>query len=357
LNDRRDEKALASVVSEARAERVPELDWAKLEAKLDALPPPPAPPKPSPLRFLVPPLAVAAAIAVAYFSWPEPPAPSVADRTPVLEMAKPTDGDSLPPGSRVEARDAKKVVTHPQRAMWTLEPGSLAEVVRTGEIITIRLLTGSIVAEVVPSNRPETFVIEARDVRVAVRGTRFRVALPTEGVDVDVTEGRVMVGPRQKPGTGRLLVGPTSEHFSPATTPVKPAAAPMSSSPGPRPTASVEPTEPTEPTAPPASATPVPLTQAVPEPSAGAVDTAALHTIELTSACFRQRTLVPREPSPPVHTTLTVNARPDGSISSVRFSPPLARQVELCVKDGLKTLHGPVSPKGIEVSRAITLER
>jgi hypothetical protein len=352
VSDRRDEKALASVVSEARAERVPELDWAKLEAKLDALPPPPAPPKPSPLRFLVPPLAVAAAIAVAYFSWPEPPPPLVAERTPTLEIAKPTDGDTLAPGSRVEARDAKKVVTHPQRATWTLEPGSLAEVVRTGEVITIRLLTGSVAAEVVPSDRPETFVIEARDVRVAVRGTRFRVALPTEGVDVDVTEGRVMVGPRQKPGTGRLLVGPTSEHFSPATAPVKPATAPMSPNPGPRPSASVEPTEPTAPLA---SAAPVPLTQAVPEPSAGAVDTAALHSIELTSACFRQRTLVPPEPSPPVHTTLTVKARPDGSISSVRFSPPLARQVELCVKDGLKTLHGPVSPKGIEVSRAITL--
>jgi hypothetical protein len=357
LSDRRDEKALASVVSEARAERVPELDWAKLEAKLDALPPPPARPKPSPLRFLVPPLAVAAAIAVAYFSWPEPPAPLVAERTPVLEIAKPTDGDSLAPGSRVEARNTKKVVTHPQRATWTLEPGSLAEVVRMGEIITIRLLTGSIVAEVVPSDRPETFVIEARDVRVAVRGTRFRVALPIEGVDVDVTEGRVMVGPRQKPGTGRLLVGPTSEHFSPATAPVKPATAPMSPSPGPRPSAFVEPTEPTEPTEPLTSAAPVPVAPAVPEPSPGAVDTAALHAIELTSACFRQRALAPREPSPPVHTTLTVKTHPDGNISSIQFSPPLARQVEVCVKDGLKTLHGPVSPNGIEVSRAITLER
>jgi hypothetical protein len=356
VSDRRDEKALASVVSEARAERVPELDWAKLEAKLDALPPPPAPPKPSPLRFLVPPLAVAAAIAVAYFSWPEPPPPSVAEHVPAVEVARPTDGDTLAPGSRIEARDSKQVVTHPRRATWTLEPGSLAEVIRTGEVITIRLLTGSVSAEVVPSERPETFVIEAREVRVAVRGTRFRVALPSEGVDVDVSEGRVMVGPREQPGTGRLLVGPASEHFSPAAREV-PARAPIAPNPSPRASAPVEPEEPAAKTEPLASAAPLPVAPVVPEPSPGAVDTAALQAIELTSACFRQRAHAPREPSPSVHTTLTVKARPDGSISSVQFSPPLARQVEVCVKDGLKAIHGPVSPKGIEVSRAITLDR
>jgi hypothetical protein len=351
VSDQRDEKALASVVSEARAERIPELDWAKLEAKLDALPPPPAAPKPSPLRYLVPPLAVAAALAVAFFSWPEPPQAPVVERTPTVEGSKPTDGDALAPGSRVEARGAKQVVSHPLRATWTLEPGSVAEVVRTGEVITIRLLTGSVSAEVVPTGRLETFVIEARDVRVAVRGTRFRVALPDEGVDVDVTEGRVMVGPREKPGTGRLLVGPASEHFPPTHPPEKPPIPVNLPAPSLRASASVEPPKPL------ASVELVPAAPAVPEPSPGAVDTAALHAIELTSACYRQRTVAAREPSPPVQTTLTVKARPDGSISSIQLSPPLARQVEVCVRDGLKALHGPVSPKGIEVSRAITLGR
>jgi hypothetical protein len=40
----------------------------------------------------------------------------------------------------------------------------------------------------------------------------------------------------------------------------------------------------------------------------------------------------------------------------MQFSPPLARQVDICVRDGLKALHGPISPKGFEVSRAITLD-
>jgi hypothetical protein len=352
VSDRRDEKALASVVAEARAERVPELDWTKMAAKLDALPPPVAPPKPSPLRYLVPPLAVAAALAVGYFSWPEPPRAPVAEGLPTLPVARPTDGDTLLPGSRVEARGAEQIVSHPRRATWTLDPGSLAEVVRTGETITIRLLVGSVSAEVVPSERPDTFVIEARDVRVAVRGTRFRVALPTEGVDVAVSEGRVMVGPREKPGTGRLLVGPASEHFSPAAAPEKLPPPQMSPAPSLRPSSSVEP--------PPALASvepvpAVPEVTEVPEPSPGAVDTATLHAIELTSACFRQRSAAADEPVAPVQTTLTVKARPDGSISSVRFAPQLARQVEVCVRAGLKSLHGPVSPKGIEVSRAITL--
>lgn len=352
MTDRREEKALASVVSEARAERVPELDWAKLEAKLDELPPLPAPPKPSALRFLVPPLALAAAAAVLYFAWPEPPPAPVAQVARPASVAKTMNGDRLTPGSRVEARKEERVVSHPQRATWTLEPGSLAEVIRTGEVITIRLLAGSINAEVVPSARLETFVVEARDVRVAVHGTRFRVALPAGGVDVDVTEGRVMVGPREKPGTGKLLVGPTSEHFSPAAAVEKRAPEPPPPAPSLKATAPEPAVEP--PAEPPA---PAPLVPTVPEPSPGAVDTAALHAIELTSACFRQKSVSAQAPSPPVQTTLTVRAQPDGGISSIQFSPPLARQVELCVKDGLKSLHGPVSPNGIEVSRAISLGR
>jgi hypothetical protein len=350
MSDRREEKALASVVSEARAERVPELDWAKIESKLDGLPPQAAPPKASRLRLLVPPLALAAAGAVLYFAWPTPPVTEVAERPRAVQTTEPLNGDVLVPGSRVEAREAARVVRHPERAAWTLEPGSAAEVIRTGETVTIRLLTGSISADVVPRERDETFVIEARDMRVAVHGTRFRVTLATEGVDVDVTEGRVMVGSVDRPGTGKLLVGPASEHFSPAATVKKPTAPPPV--PSVRASASAELPAPAVTTPPPPPAAPT-----VPEPSPGAVDTAALHAIELTSACFRQRSAGAREPSVPLQTTLTVRARPDGSISSIQFAPPLARQVETCVKDGLKSLHGPVSPKGIEVSRAISLER
>lgn len=347
MTDRREEKALASVVSEARTERVPELDWSRMEAKLDALPAPAKPPKPSSLRFLFPPVALAAAAAVVYFAWPEPPPAPVAERAPAVSVAPSTDGDALGPGSRVEAREASRVVSHPRRATWTLEPGSAAEVVRTGDVLTIRLLAGSVTANVVPSERPETFVIEARDMRVAVHGTRFRVTLATEGVDVAVTEGRVMVGPRQQPGTGRLLVGPASEHFSPAATAEKPQAPRVAPAPSVRPAPSLE--------APKVEATaPVPtVVPQIPPPSPGAVDTATLHAIELTSACYRQRSAE----SPPVQTTLTLKARADGTVSGVQFTPALPRQVEVCVKDGIKSLHAPMSPMGLEVSRAITLGR
>ncbi len=350
MSGSREEKALDSVVSEARSERVPELDWAKIEAKLAGLPAPAPPPKASPLRLLVAPLALAAAAAVAYFAWPEPPPAPVAERAPTGTLMQAMNGDALVPGSRVEARGESRVVRHPSRATWTLDSGSVAEVVRTGEIITIRLLSGSVSAEVVPSQRPETFVIEARDVRVAVHGTRFRVTLATEGVDVSVAEGRVMVGPREQPGTGKLLVGPASEHFAPPVAAEKRPIPRAPSAPTARTSALAE--APKTALAPAVTAAPE-----VPEPSPGAVDTAALHAIELASACFRQRSVAAEEPTPAVQTTLTLKVLADGSISGAQFSPPLARQVELCVKDGLKSLHGPVSPKGIEVSRAISLGR
>jgi hypothetical protein len=115
VSTRREEKALASVVSEVRAERPPELDWAKIEATLDALPPPEPAPKRSPLRHLVPPMALAAAAAVAYFAWPAPPVEPVAERATATDIAKPANGDALAPGSLVEAREEKRVVSHAQR--------------------------------------------------------------------------------------------------------------------------------------------------------------------------------------------------------------------------------------------------
>jgi hypothetical protein len=233
--------------------------------------------------------------------------------------------------------------------------------VTTGEILTVRLEAGSVSAEVFPSGRAESFVVEAGDFRVAVHGTIFRVAMTPSGIDVSVSEGNVLVGPRATPGTGRLLSSPADEHFDPPTeqhaaparrTPAPPAAP----APVPSPAEADDPAPRAE-QAPPKTPAPEAPTAApqVPEPSHGAVDTAALHVIELTSACYRQRARPGANAGRPVQTTLTLRTQPDGSISSVTFQPALPRQVELCISDGVRSLRGPISGKGIEVSRSIVL--
>jgi len=350
----KERKALRSALSEARAERVPEVDFGRIAERLDALPPP-APVRPAPLRLLLAPAALAAAGALFYFAQSENRTP---DNAPAVaaEREGPTDGDRLTPGSIVTAAGKRRTVSHEGRATWTLEPGSHATLLTVGEVVTIRLDAGSISAEVVPSARSESFAVEAGELRVAVHGTVFRVAVATSGIDVDVSEGSVLVGPRAQPGTGKLLKSPAAEHFDP---PRAPATAPPEPRPAPAPPVAVAGT-PTAPSAVDNAPTAEPLAPApaasakLPEPSPGAVDTAALHVIELTSACFRQRSV---KAGASVQTTLRLRTRADGSISSVTFTPPLARQVELCVTDGARGLHGPLSNNGIEVSRSIVLGR
>jgi hypothetical protein len=357
VSDAVDRKALRAVLAEARAEKVPELDVKRIEDELDALPPP-APPKPAPrFRLLLAPAALAAAAAIVYFAQPDETAPP-ADTPPTMaELGRPREGDQLAPGTVIAAATERRTVSHPGRVTWTLDPGSRVTLLTTGEMVTLRLDQGSVSAEVVPSARPESFAVEAGDLRVAVHGTVFRVALATNGIDVSVSEGSVLVGPRAKPGTGKLLQSPAAEHFDPP--PAKPAPPPVRAPSPPAPASASqgagavpgrEPSE-SEPTA---AAAPTTATPELPPPSPGAVDTAALHVIELASACYRQRTAGGKH-LPPVSTTLRLQTRPDGSISSVKFEPSLPRQVELCVRDGARSLHGPVSNKGIEVSRSIVL--
>jgi len=362
-------KALRKVLSESGSERTPEVDFHRIAEHLAALPRP-SPVRPAPLRLLLAPAALAAAGALFYFAQSEDRAP-VAPAPVAAEHQGPANGDQMVPGMVVTAGDQRRTVSHPGRVAWTLEPGSHATLLTVGEVVTIRLDTGSISAEVVPTARPESFAVEVGEFRVAVHGTMFRVAVATRGIDVDVSEGSVLVGPRAQPGTGKLLKGPAAEHFdSPGATltappkperavPTQPPAA-AGSAEAPDATETALDAAGTAPqaagTAPQAEATaPLPAASAkLPEPSPGAVDTAALHVIELTSACYRQRSVTA---GTSVQTTLRFRMRPDGSISSVTFTPRLARQVELCISDGARSLHGPLSNDGIEVSRSILLQR
>ncbi len=368
MNRQRDARALRAVLEEARAERPPEIDIARIERTLESLPPRSVP-RPSlhfGRRLWLVPAAVAALAGLVYLVRPAPisapvPAPSAAS-----ERRGATDGDTLAPGSVVAAADEPRVVAHAGRVTWTLEPGSRATLISAGDMVTVRLERGAVSARVVPSLRPESFAIEARELRVAAHGTAFRVALAADSVNVAVTEGTVLVGPRSQPGTGHLLTSPAAEHFAPP----HPGDEPAPKRPSARAPVSTAPSAPEEPSANREGSEAARKSDAdthepghvaerpvVPEPSPGAVDTATLHLIELTSACFRQRTVAAQLPSGAAQTTLRYQSLPNGSIAGVQFSPRLPSGVELCVRDGARSLHAPVSPNGLEVSRAIVLSR
>ena len=59
--------------------------------------------------------------------------------------------------------------------------------------VAIRLASGKLEAEVTHRGQDETFAVVTDDVRVAVRGTKFSVAVAPSGSRVEVSEGRVAV--------------------------------------------------------------------------------------------------------------------------------------------------------------------
>jgi hypothetical protein len=79
--------------------------------------------------------------------------------------------------------------------VWTLTPRSEATLIDAGERLTIRLESGAVLSRVVPSAKQESYAVVVGDVRVAVRGTLFRVERRNERAFVTVHEGVVAVGP------------------------------------------------------------------------------------------------------------------------------------------------------------------
>lgn len=119
------------------------------------------------------------------------------------------DGNTLGLNQELEAGAEPIVVGHAGVAQWTLAPEGKARLAIQGRYLTVRLDVGRIDAEVVPSNQPESFAVEAGTLRVAVHGTRFAVEKIEGFIDVTVTEGTVVVGSKGQPGqtSGTILNG------------------------------------------------------------------------------------------------------------------------------------------------------
>jgi hypothetical protein len=350
LTSKRAERALDQLLTEVRAAAPPDLDWAALETRL------PTGPVPAPGERSLRPRLLLAAAALAVvglaFAWSQNPE---SPEAVALEMraelpSGPVNGDQLAAGTAVSTAAEGRTFEHPLRADWTLAPHSRATLVTSGDVVVVRLDSGSLTARIVPSTRPESFAVEAADVRVAAHGTVFSVTLGASAVAVAVEEGKVLVGPRATPGVGKLLASPASERFTLLGALVGEERPERANRPAPR-----------VPHLPPelaTSATPHPsATGSTTAPTSEVIADAMGRVVALASACFSERTSASDGVRVTAHTVLSFVAAPDGAVTAIRFEPPLAPNVQACIEGGSTALRVAESPEGFSASRTVDLER
>jgi hypothetical protein len=263
------------------------------------------------------------------------------------------NGNELPVGHAVVADTRAVRVEHPGRATWTLAPGSSGHIAAQGRYLTVALARGSVLAEVVPGQAAESFAVEARETRIAAHGTVFRVTLDGDQVDVQVSEGEVVVGSAEDrgetrgfhlaaPGHGTFpLDGARVGRISPPSEGVE---APQQQ----LPLAAPPPRQPARP--------PLPVASSQAPAAAGpTVETVTDRIVEELRSCFVRNTQV--QGSVHVSATSTISVTfVGGSVDRLQIDPPLAPDVERCVR---AAAHGVSIPNGAEatVSREVWLSR
>lgn len=353
------EAALRRLVRDARAEQPVELDWDAMEERLRRQAQRVSPAK---ARVTAYPLAWAGlAVAAAASLWLVSERAGVTSAQappPVVEATEPLrrSGAALAVGSRVTADDREISVDHAGRATWTLAPASSARLTERGERITVLLERGSLLSEVTPSSRPESFVVEAAGTRVAVHGTVFRVGLEGDRVIVQVREGSVAVGPvgavpaffLKAPAYGDFAADgrsgnidgrPLGESAERHPRPLRlgawraPSAAPESSS------------------QPPAAEADVPV-----EPSISDIEAGIARIVETTTDCFSRNTRSTEGVQITVRTALSLEIGSSGTVSDVEFQPPLSPEVEECAAAGIASVVFAASKQGAKVTRMLELK-
>jgi ferric-dicitrate binding protein FerR (iron transport regulator) len=362
--------ALKQLVREARDQQPRELDWERAEerllSKLSALEPTPH----EPPRWLAwSGVALAAAAAYGIFALRSRPAPPAEARSAPAAVSQPlaVNGDQLQLAQSLVAGAERRVVEHAGRARWTLEPSSSAHLSELGEHLTVTLESGSLSAQITPSQQPETFAVEVGRTRFAVHGTAFRVQRSGDRVTLEVSEGIVAVEPVGQRGSAEFLLRAASrgefaldgrtgkvEGNASVVTGVAGVssrhAVPRAAS-GPQPgrnSASV----------PPASSVP----SAVGEPalpaqlSIGAVESGVSAAVEIVSQCFRNETRA-NGIQIAVKTGMTLHVTGEGDVDDVEFGPALAPSVEACAVQGLRTITFARSLEGARFTRILELVR
>ncbi|AKT43138.1 FecR family protein [Chondromyces crocatus] len=158
-----------------------------------------------------------------------PPVTEAAFDEPALAHVETGDGSpedldlsTLAPGTRVEALDAPLGLRHAGVVRWTLGRGGIAHVREAaGDPVryVVALERGALRADVTPrgpaSPPQEVFAVEVERARVTVRGTIFEVVRADDRIEVSVTRGVVDVG-ATSPGESApvQLIAPSRGTFS-----------------------------------------------------------------------------------------------------------------------------------------------
>jgi hypothetical protein len=233
--------------------------------------------------------------------------------------------------------------------------------------LVIRLDSGSLSAEVVPVNRPESFVVEVAATRVAVHGTRFHVERRSSRVFVDVSEGAVAVAPLMGSDKRWLLRAPSSGDFAldgssghvVTSEPIK-STARLASHAGsavkPGPSAAAGDAASQELTAPDEAvdAAPAPLPD---KPSIGELEAGLSLVIDRVSRCFTKHMPARGDMRVTARTTLKLKVAPDGSIAEQSFEPPLSPTVSACGALEAEQVRFVASREGVSVTRILELNR
>jgi FecR protein len=368
-------RALRQVAHELQNEPAPELDWDRVEQALLERTAHAEPIRAQSRWRGIALVAAAAAVAIAGLgvlhhvrsSAPAPVAHVVYVYGPQVSGA--LDGHRLAVGDRVVTGAEAVRVEHAGRVTWTLAPHSSATLAVNGRYLTIRLDSGSLSAEVVPSQRLENFAVEVEQTRIAVHGTHFTVQKLGDSARVVLMRGVVAVGPASERGhtQGWLMTAPATGTFSldgagtghvdegNATAPAEPAPAaqPTSASAPAAPPVAKEPARAPAPASTESkSAAPLPAS-----PPQAELDRGADRVASTVRSCFAQNTEFGAGVRTLATTALSIQVAPAGNITTLHFDPPLAPSVQRCSASVMSSVHFSPSLQGATAKRTLKLER
>lgn len=344
----RELRPLSRALREAREESIPDLDWNAMEERLRALEPARrAAAKRSVTASIA--LAAAALSAAAALALTLGREPSPVPEASIPELAADTSGgEAAPDRETLDASNGSVTITRPGRAALTLSKGGRGELRDRDGVITVYLDRGKVSASVEPSDRKETFAVEAAGVRAAVHGTRFSVELTREGVTVSVGEGVVLVGPSAAPGTGKLLSAGKTEKFTLQGETLARRAKTHHGD-GDRARAPVN-APVVESSAPPVEEPPVVTARSIAD-----VESAVSGLLGAANRCFRERSTDGVRVT--AQTAATFELSTDGRVEKLTFDPPLAPSVQSCIASSVSSLVVGEATGELVVTRRFELSR
>jgi ferric-dicitrate binding protein FerR (iron transport regulator) len=127
-------------------------------------------------------------------------------------------GAALKLGDVVETSASRATIERSGKLTMTVEPNSRTVVTHVRGALIVALEQGAVEAQVTPVPAGEAFAVDVGNSRVAVHGTRLRVARAGERVTVDLDEGVISVGEAPRVGSlvGTLVNAPAHVEFNAA---------------------------------------------------------------------------------------------------------------------------------------------